>query len=89
MRENPRNDAGEWLVDRLNYVDMLFAAFAALGIVVMAVVLFRMLKAPAAQREGKALVNENTQATRENNALLKELIAVNRQLLDKQNQGNS
>ncbi len=76
-------------MSHLNYVDMLFAAFAAMGIVFLAFCFFRMIRAPEAQREGKALVNENTLATRENSALLKELIAVNRQLLEKQNQANS
>jgi hypothetical protein len=45
-----------------------------------------MLKAPAMQKEMKAVGQDNTDAVRENSALLKELIGVNRQILERLNE---
>jgi threonine/homoserine/homoserine lactone efflux protein len=72
-----------------NVVEMLFALMAILCSAYLIYCFIKAFRAPAAQREGKALVIANTEATRENNELLRELIALNRQLLEKQNQANS
>jgi predicted membrane protein len=68
---------------KLDFFQISFLAFATFFTVYLAFCIYRMLKAPQVQREGKALVNDNTHATRENSALLRELIAVNRQILEK------
>ena len=84
-----RVDEGDLRMNHVNYLAIFFGSLAVLAAVYLVFCFFRMLQAPAIRRDAKAILNDNTQAMHENSVLLKELIAVNRQLLDKQNQGNS
>ncbi|UVC11405.1 hypothetical protein IHQ71_12995 [Rhizobium sp. TH2] len=51
--------------------------------------IMRLRSVPRQQAEMKQIGDENTRAVRENSDLLRELIALNRQILERQNQANS
>jgi hypothetical protein len=68
-------------------LDFLLPPMLVLFSVYMVVVLVRMFRAPA--RDMMSVGKENTEAVRENSALLRELIAVNKQLLEKKSETES
>jgi hypothetical protein len=72
----------------MNYSVILTYLLIALFAVYIIYCVMRMRAAPAMQRELKAVGEENTAAIRENSQLLRELVALNRQILDRKNQAN-
>lgn len=70
----------------MNFTPIFACALAGAVIFYLAFCIFRMLKAPAMQEEMKAIGQDNTDAVRENNALLRELIGVNKQILKRLNE---
>lgn len=70
----------------MNFTPIIACALAGAVIFYLVFCIFRMLKAPAMQEEMKAIGQDNTDAVRENNALLRELIGVNKQILERLNE---
>lgn len=70
----------------MNFTPIFACALAGAVIFYLVFCIFRMVKAPAMQEEMKAIGQDNTDAVRENNALLRELIGVNKQILERLNE---
>ncbi|MDO6963100.1 hypothetical protein [Rhizobium alvei] len=66
----------------MTFLDLILPPLLCVFLVYLLVVLYRMFRSPS--RDMMTIGRENTDVIRENNELLRELIAINKALLEKQ-----